>query len=159
MTRILYPTVRYDATLKDGMVTCTQGDKSIDVVLGRSELTEEDLEEIKNDPTMQQNVTMRCGGMTKAKVTMPLWKYFTGWEKRAIKRAIYLFNSGDLAQLAVENDGVTNLNKILKNIHEKALKMPREKRTTRHGVSYRPSVNVNQGNQPGYAGTMERKKI
>lgn len=139
------------------MVTCTQGDKEMKIILGASDFTPEDLAEIPNNPTMEANVSMVCGGITKATITIPLWQYLTGWEKRRIKRAIYQHNSGDLATLAAENDGVTNLNKIIRNVHEKALEIPREKRTTRNGLRY-GTWNDNQGNQPRHAGISETER-
>lgn len=171
MTHIHYPTVRFAAKMdkRPGYVTCQQGGKQIEVILGLSGLPEEEQKKIRKEvarekakidaynPSMQETGVGLFGGGDSAQITIPLWDYLTPYEKRKIRRAVHLHNKGDYAQLAVENDGVTNLNKIIKAIEKKALEIPREKRTTRHGVSYR-TQNDNQSNQPRYAGAMENRK-
>ena len=169
MTILNLPTVRYDGKREGGYVICKQGTKEIHAWTGNDSLLEEEAkpqnkeqarEKAKVDaynPSMAEGLKGVFGGGDHTDVKLPLWDYLTPYEKRRISRAKYLYRKGDLAQLAVENDGVTNLNKIIENVYNTSLKIPREKRTTRKGTRY-GTWNDNQGNQSGNALTTESRK-
>ena len=136
----MLPTVRYAATLQNGIVTCKQGTKTIEsaVVAG-------------------EDVRGLFGGGDEATITLPLWQFLAHKEKKAIRFAVKLYQKGDLAELKARYNDM-NLNRIINKIVDDALHTQHESRTTRKGLRYGTWNNERVSEKPGFAGTMETER-
>lgn len=139
MTRILYPSVRYDGVLENGFVTCKAGSK-----------------EIKSAIVADEEIEGLFGGGDHTTIRIPLWQFLSHKEKKAIRFTVKLYQNGDLAELQARWNDI-DLNRIINKIVDDALHTQHESRTTRKGLRYGTFGNE-RSKKPGFAGTMETER-